>query len=145
MLPDAAGARALLALALLGLVAAASLRARGTGAAAPFTPRLRRLPLDELRALGAAPPLAAYVFTSRLCHACHETAGIVAQAAPGLPLVELPVERHAALARRVGVDETPTLLLVDSAGDVRYASRGNPPPDELRTAAARAGHTPGQS
>lgn len=132
MLPDVATGRAALALALLGLVAAASFQARrGGGAGAPFTPRLMHFPLH---APGAAPT--AYVFTSRLCSECHATPALVAEAAPGLPLVELPVERHAALARRLGVDETPSLFLVDEQGRVRFASRGNPAPDALREALA---------
>lgn len=135
---DPAALRALVALAVVGLVAATAATA---GRARPRRSGLTRFPLDAVPNVPNA-PLVAFVFTSRLCAPCRETPALVAAAAPGLPLVPLPVERFGALARRLGIEETPTLLVVDRAGRVRYASQGNPTGDALRAAVANARATP---
>lgn len=126
---DALLLRALVALVVMGGVAAFA-RMRAHRREAPFEPALARLPLEMVRAPEA--PLVAYVFTSRLCGSCRETPALVAAAAPEVPLVALPVEEYGALARLLGVDETPTLMLVDAEGRIRFAARGNPTEAELR-------------
>lgn len=123
-------ARAALVLALLALVALAwALRRRR--AAQAFEPRLARLPLEVVGAPAA--PLAIYYFTSRFCIDCKDTPRVARDAAPELPAIPLPVEERGALARALGVPETPTLFLVDAEGRIRYARVGNPEPAELWT------------
>lgn len=128
--------RALLVASLLGMVGGISLvrrRARERG----FEPRVGRLP-DDAFPQGERAPLTAFYFTSRLCGACQETPGIVHDAQPDLPIVPLPMHERPDLARAVGVYETPTLLLVDGSGRIRFASVGNPSADELRTHVRKA-------
>ena len=124
-------ARAALVLALLALVAGAWALRRRRREGAPFEPRLARLPLEVVGATQA--PLAIYYFTSRYCADCKDTPRVAADAAPELPAIPLPVEERGALARALGVPETPTLLLVDAEGRIRYARVGNPEPAELWT------------
>jgi len=117
-------ALALLAAVSLAWIAVARRdRARHEG----FAPRVARVPLPS-RA-----PLTAYYFTSRLCAECKETPRVVQEAAPEVPAVALSVHDRADLAELVGVRETPTLLLVDEEGRIRYAREGNPTPAELWT------------
>ena len=123
-------ARILVVVALLASVGLlALLRARRR--LAPFRPARRHLPGDAFPAGARRAPLTAFYFTSRLCADCQETAGIVRAAAPEVPVVALAVHERPDLARALGVFETPTLLLVDEAGRIRYARVGNPPPEEL--------------
>lgn len=123
--------RALLAFLLVASVAGlALLRARRREAT--FRPALARLP-DDAFPRGPRAPLTAFYFTSRLCASCRETPGVVREAAPEVPAVPLSVHDRADLVRALGVFETPTLLLVDEAGRIRYAHVGNPEPRELRT------------
>lgn len=124
-------ARLLVAAAVVALVAAVAL-ARRRRRARGFEPALGRLP-EAAFPRGPRAPLTAFYFTSRLCGACQETPGIVRAAAPELPVVPLPVHERADLARALGVSETPTLLLVDEEGRIRYARAGNPEPAELWT------------
>ncbi|GEM_PF-1334523 len=122
-------ARLGIAAALVALVIAlAWARARRR---AGFRPRLARVPEDVLPAPRA--PLTALYFTSRLCSECAETPGIVLDAAPEVPAVPLSVHDRPGLARALGVTETPTLLLVDAEGRIRYAQAGNPTPAALWT------------
>lgn len=121
----------LVAILLGGLTTVAWLRARRRRAA--FQPALSSLPDDAFPRGRARAPLTAFYFTSRLCGACQDTPGIVRDAAPEVPLVPLPVHERAGLAKALGVYETPTLLLVDEEGRIRYARVGNPEPDELWT------------
>lgn len=124
--------RVLLAAALLGALGlVAWLRARRRRAG--FQPALPRLPDDAFPRDRARAPLTAFYFTSRLCGACQDTPGIVRDAAPEVPLVPLPVHERAGLAKALGVYETPTLLLVDEEGRIRYARVGNPEAQELWT------------
>jgi hypothetical protein len=113
--------------ALVGVLAWARARRR-----AGFRPRLARVPEDALPA-GPRAPLTALYFTSRLCSECAETPLIVRDAAPEVPAVPLSVHDRPGLARALGVTETPTLLLVDASGRIRYAQAGNPTPADLWT------------
>ena len=123
--------RLALALLLVSGVAGAWLLRRRRAEGAPFEPRLARLPLEVVGDHRA--PLAIYYFTSRFCSDCKDTPRVVSDAAPEVPAIALPVEERAALARALGVPETPTLLLVDAEGRIRYARVGNPEPAELWT------------
>lgn len=116
-----------LVLAALALVA--FWRARRRAAFEPRTPRLA----PETLPLRPGAPLTALYFTSRLCGACKETAGIVREAAPEVPAIAVSVHERRDLVDAVGVFETPTLLLVDEEGRIRYARVGNPEPAELWT------------
>ena len=98
-----------------------------------FAPRVPRLPESAFPRGGRRAPLTAFYFTSRLCGACQETPGIVRDAAPEVPVVALSVHDRADLVKALGVFETPTLLLVDEEGRIRYARVGNPEPAELWT------------
>lgn len=120
----------LAALLLAGLLLVALLRARRRSA--PYRPRVARLPEDAFPA-GRRAPLTAFYFTSRLCGECQETAAIVRDAAPEVPVVALAVHERPDLVRALGVFETPTLLLVDQEGRIRYARVGNPGAEELWT------------
>lgn len=122
---------ALVALLLAGLALVAWLRDRRRRA--PFAPSLPVLPADAFPRGSPRAPLTAFYFTSRLCGACQETPGIVRDAAPEVPVVALQVHERPDLARALGVYETPTLLLVDEEGRIRYARVGNPEPQELWT------------
>lgn len=122
---------ALVAILLAGLAAFAHARARRREA--PFEPALPRVPDDAFPRESPRAPLTAFYFTSRLCGACKETPGIVRDAAPEVPAVPLHVHERPDLVRALGVSETPTLLLVDEEGRIRYARVGNPEPEELWT------------
>ena len=123
--------RAAVVLALLALVAGAWALRRRRREAAPFEPRLARLPLEVVG--GTRAPLTLYYFTSRFCADCKDTPQVARDAAPEIPAIALPVEERGALARALGVPETPTLFLVDAEGRIRYARVGNPAPAELWT------------
>lgn len=118
-----------IAAALLALVAALAL-VRATRRARAYEPSVGRVPETAFPS-GPRAPLTAFYFTSRLCGACQETPGIVRAAAPEVPVVELSVHERGDLVKALGVFETPTLLLVDEAGRIRYARVGNPEPAEL--------------
>lgn len=124
-------ARLALVAALLALVALLAFARRRRRARA-YEPAMTRMP-DAAFPAGSRAPLTAFYFTSRLCGACRETAGIVRDAAPEVPAVPLWVHERAGLARALGVDETPTLLLCDADGRIRYARAGNPTAEELWT------------
>lgn len=128
--------------ALVLLLVAAARTARDRRRARPFAPT--RVPADAFPR-GERAPLSALYFTSRLCAACRETPGLVRAVDPALPLVAIAVEDRPDVVRALDVRETPTLLLVDREGRVRYARVGNPEPDELRRALSdeRAGSAKG--
>jgi hypothetical protein len=123
-------------LGIVALLVATVIVLGGVRALRPrYRPRLGRLPPDAFPP-GERAPLTAFYFTSRLCAECRDTPGIVHDAAPHVPAVPLKVHERPDLARALGVRETPTLLLVDREGRIRYARAGNPTADELRRAVA---------
>lgn len=122
-------------LALVGAVLGlAAWRARRRTA---YAPDLARLPDDAFA--GPRAPLTVFYFTSRLCLACQETPAVVRAADPTIPLIPLSVHERPDLAHALGVFETPTLLLADAEGRIRYARVGNPDPSELRLWILEAG------
>lgn len=97
---------------------------------ATWTPKEPVLALARLPVRSAA-PLHLVVFTSPLCSDCHEAPRIALEAAPEVPLLTLDVRDHPALASRVGIHTTPTFLLVDEVGRIRWTQVGLPDPTEL--------------
>ena len=86
-----------------------------------------------LAGLGAQPGERATLlqFSSAFCSPCRATRrvlGAVADLVPGVVHVEVDAERHLDLVRRLGVQGTPTTLVLDAAGrEVRRAA-GQPTP-----------------
>lgn len=71
------------------------------------------------------------------CATCPQVArvlGSVADGADGVAHVEIRVEEHDALARRLGVLRTPTVLLLDADGFVLSRTSGPLRPDQARAA-----------
>ena len=133
---DALLARALVVALVIAAVALAALarRRRREAAYAPPVPALAAADVPG----GLVAPLTALYFTSRLCAACRETADVVRAAAPEVPAVGVDVRERPDLVRALAVFETPTLLLLDQRGRIRYAHVGNPDPSELWTYAREA-------
>lgn len=118
--------RGAVAAGVLALVAALALaRARRV-----YEPPVPRLPDDAFPPARERAPLTAFYFTSRLCAECQETPRVVREAGD-VPVVPLWVHERPDLVRALGVYETPTLLLADAEGRIRYARVGNPDPAEL--------------
>lgn len=107
-----------------GLFAAAALARHRRSA---FEPRVARFPLRGLA------PLTVFYFTSRRCSECRETPRVVRDAAPEVPSVAVRGHERGDLAALVGVRVTPTLLLVDDHGRIRFAREGNSTSAELWT------------
>ena len=65
-------------------------------------------------------------FSSAFCAPCRATRRVLAQVAlavPGVSHVEVDAELHLDLVRRLGVDRTPTTIVLDGAGrEVRRAT-----------------------
>lgn len=112
-------------LAVLALALAVALARRRRA----YDPPTARMP-ESAFPQGDRAPLTAFYFTSRLCAACQETPEVVRRAGD-VPLVPLWVHERPDLVRALGVYETPTLILADDAGRIRYARVGNPEPAEL--------------
>lgn len=84
-----------------------------------------------LAALGAAVGERATLlqFSSAFCAPCRATRrvlGRVAQAVPGVAHVELDAEQHLELVRRLGVEQTPTTLVLGPDGRETLRARGLP-------------------
>lgn len=117
--------RAGVAIGILVLALAVALARRERA----YEPPLARMPASAFPP-GERAALTAFYFASRLCAECKRTPDVVRRAGD-LPLVALWIHERPDLARELGVQETPTLLLADSAGRIRYARAGNPEPAEL--------------
>lgn len=68
-------------------------------------------------------------FSTPMCSRCPGTArlaGALAGDRPGVRHVEIDLVNHPELATRFRVSTTPTLLLVDEAGDIRARTNGAP-------------------
>lgn len=76
------------------------------------------------------------LFTSPYCGPCTQTPGIVDKAlgmfGRHLPLIEIDVRDHPDLLADAGIQETPTLLLVDPVGRIQLRHVGNPSPSKLQ-------------
>ncbi|WP_323379429.1 TlpA family protein disulfide reductase [Streptomyces durbertensis] len=86
---------------------------------------MRRIGADTLGvdALGERATLVQ--FSSAFCQPCRATRRVLAEVAemvPGVAHVELDAEDRLALVRELGIDRTPTVLVLDSSGrEVRRA------------------------
>lgn len=121
---------AVVAALVIGLSAATLIWKRVLVRRASWTPRVPRLPLSSLPVRTTA-PVQLLSFTSRLCADCHEVPRVALEAAPEAPLLLLDVRDHPDLVDRLGIQSTPTLLLVDDAGRIRWTHVGLPDPVEL--------------
>ncbi len=73
-------------------------------------------------------------FSSTFCQPCRATRRIltdVAAVTPGVAHVEVDVESHLDLVRRLGVMRTPTTLVLDATGAVRRRAAGQPRKEEV--------------
>lgn len=121
-----------LILAVLGLLAWRFRRRQAGG----YAPPVSVLDPEELPG-EARGRLAVLGFRSRFCAACRETPDIVARAlAPmegeDVAFVPVDVADHPDLVHHLDVPSTPTVVLVDARGRVRFAHEGNPDPEVLR-------------
>ena len=95
-------------------------------------------PRDVLAAVGATPGERATLlqFSSAFCAPCRATRrilGDVAALVPGVAHVEVDADDHLALTRALGIEKTPTTLVLDAAGDETLRATGQPrKPDVLR-------------
>jgi thiol-disulfide isomerase/thioredoxin len=68
-------------------------------------------------------------FSSAFCAPCRATRRIlheVAQLVPGVTHVEIDADGHLPLTRALGVDKTPTTLVLDAAGNESTRATGMP-------------------
>lgn len=91
---------------------------------------------DEGRRLGAAelgaePGERATLvqFSSAFCQPCRATRRILAEVAalvPGVAHIEIDAEEHLGLVRELGIEKTPTVLVLDAAGAIVRRAAGMP-------------------
>lgn len=126
--------RLVLAGALLAAVGLAGLLVRRRREADPYEPPLDRVP-DDLLPPEARGRLAVLGFTSRFCVACRRTPAVAREAmdegGTDAAFVSVDVADRPDLVEALGLRQTPTVLLVDAEGRVRYAGEGNPDPGVL--------------
>lgn len=129
--------------AVAAAVAVASRRRAGDEA---YAPPLDRVPRDLLPA-EARGSLAVLGFASRFCVACRRTPGVVDEAreAAGVDaaFLHLDVADHPDLVEALALRQTPTVVVVDAEGRVRFAGEGNPDAGELAAYLAEAEASPG--
>ncbi|RSS78632.1 thioredoxin family protein [Streptomyces sp. WAC06614] len=104
---------------------------RGTGAQVPGRDGARtpvRLGAAELgAALGDRATLVQ--FSSAFCQPCRATRRILAEVSAmvgGVAHVEIDAEQHLDLVRALGIEKTPTVLVLDAAGTVVRRAAGLP-------------------
>ena len=76
-------------------------------------------------------------FSSTFCAPCRTTRYVVERAvatADGIAYADLDVADHLALGERLGIDVTPTVLVLDARGDVVRRATGVPTLAQLRSA-----------
>ena len=76
-------------------------------------------------------------FSSTFCAPCRSTRYVVERAvatADGVAYADLDVADHLALGERLGIDVTPTVLVLDARGDVVRRATGVPTLAQLRSA-----------
>jgi len=80
-------------------------------------------------------------FSSTFCAPCRSTRYVAERAvatADGVAYADLDVADHLVLGERLGIDVTPTVLVLDAAGDVVRRASGVPTLAQLRSALAAA-------
>ncbi|MFI6345652.1 thioredoxin family protein [Streptomyces sp. NPDC050560] len=68
-------------------------------------------------------------FSTAFCRPCRATRAVLAHAAglvPGVAHVEIDAEAHLALVRALGVERTPTVLVLDAGGHEVRRAAGQP-------------------
>ena len=93
---------------------------------------------DLEHALGARATLVQ--FSSAFCAPCRvarRVLGDVAAAVPGVEHVEVDVEGHLELFRRLGVVRTPTTIILDAGGEEVLRASGAPRKEEVLAALAQ--------
>jgi thiol-disulfide isomerase/thioredoxin len=76
-------------------------------------------------------------FSSTFCQPCRMTRLVVERAvrtAQDVAYVDLDVAEHLELGERLGIDVTPTVLVLDEAGAVRFRASGVPTLAQVRAA-----------
>lgn len=139
--------RVALAVGFLAVVALVVLLARRSRAQADrYEPPRARLP-EELVPAEARGGLAVLGFRSRFCIACRRTPDVVAEALEASDaeavFVHADVADHPDLVEALALRETPTVVVVDAEGRIRYAREGNPEPGELAAYLDEAEASPG--
>ncbi|MEU9375124.1 thioredoxin family protein [Streptomyces sp. NPDC048255] len=81
--------------------------------------------------LGAEPGERASLvqFSSAFCQPCRATRRILAEVAAmvdGVAHIEIDAERHLGLVRALGIEKTPTVLVLDAAGRIVRRAAGMP-------------------
>ena len=127
---------ALIALvALAGATAFGLLRLRSDGKVNLHLPGHYVAPSELGHPMGAHATL--LQFSSPYCQPCkatHEQLERTAAAHDGVTHVDLQVADHLDMVNKLRVMRTPTTVLLDRKGVVRYRAEGVPRPDELREA-----------
>lgn len=80
-------------------------------------------------------------FSTAFCLPCRITRRVVSEVAaavPGVAHVEIDAESHLDLVRRLEVERTPTVLVLDAAGTVVRRGSGPPRADDVIAALAAA-------
>lgn len=131
-------------LVLVGVLVILARRSRGSRDR--YEPPLARLP-PEVVPEAARGELAVLGFRSRFCIACRRTPDVVAEAREASSaeavFVHVDVADHPGLVEALALRETPTVLVVDAEGRIRYAREGNPDPGELAAYLDEAAASPG--
>ena len=73
-------------------------------------------------------------FSSSFCQPCRSTKVLLADIAsrtPGVRHVEINAEEHLPLVRELGINRTPTTLILDKAGTIRGKASGLPKRSEV--------------
>ncbi|MEI7031789.1 thioredoxin family protein [Streptomyces pratensis] len=101
---------------------------------------VRRLDAAQLgAALGERATLVQ--FSSAFCQPCRATRRTLAQVAgmvDGVAHIEIDAEAHLALVRRLEITRTPTVLVLDAAGEVVRRASGAPRTADVVAALGRA-------
>jgi thiol-disulfide isomerase/thioredoxin len=80
-------------------------------------------------------------FSSAFCQPCRATRRVLAEVArmvPGVAHVEVDAESHLEWVRRLGVERTPTTLVLDAGGGVVRRAAGVPRRNEVLAALVEA-------
>jgi thiol-disulfide isomerase/thioredoxin len=100
--------------------------------------------IDEglLAALGVEPGgVTLLQFSTAFCAPCRALRRVSAEVAalvPGVRHVEVDAESRLDAVRALGIEQTPTLLVLDGAGAIRKRATGVPTKPQLLTAVAAA-------
>ena len=73
-------------------------------------------------------------FSSSFCQPCRATKLLLSDVAisiPGVALVEINAEEHLPLVRELGINRTPTTLILDKTGTIRGKASGLPKRSEV--------------